>query len=239
MKIKDRVVMKDYFLSVLCSGGVGILIFMVFLPILFLVLGKQLGEEFPTFFFFASGALESIGGIECITHIVLGALVLQYMRLYMFMGLTREKAYLKIMMVEGLTLIVTFLFLLIVGVIGTTISRSFDFSYVLNTSLTITVVSLAAFGVGCLSSSLSTTCRPPLSVGVIIAVLAAISWLYGKVTHIISETIKDADILRITLKAGETINDMAMTAIFGVLMVICAFFVYKLHFSNMKSTAIN
>ena len=99
MKSKDRVVIKDYFISVLCSGLVTALIVMVFVPILLYTLGRQLGEGIPVFSVFFSGTVESIAVVEVITHIVLGALVIQYMRLYMFMGLTRDRAFLKMMMV--------------------------------------------------------------------------------------------------------------------------------------------
>ena len=109
MKSKDRVVIKDYFLSVLCSGAIAALIVMVFIPILLYTIGRQIGEGIPVFSVFFSGTLESIAVVEVITHIVLGALVLQYMRLYMFMGLTRDRAFLRMMLVEGLTLILTFL----------------------------------------------------------------------------------------------------------------------------------
>ena len=90
---KDRVVIKDFVSSVLCAGGVAALIVMVFIPIVMFVLGKSISINLPVFSVYA-GAFESVSVAEAITHIVLGAMVIQYMRLYMFMGLTRERAFL-------------------------------------------------------------------------------------------------------------------------------------------------
>ena len=85
MKSKDRVVIKDYFLSVLCSGAIAALIVMVFIPILLYTIGRQIGEGIPVFSVFFSGTLESIAVVEVITHIVLGALVLQYMQCHLLL----------------------------------------------------------------------------------------------------------------------------------------------------------
>ena len=57
MKSKDRVVIKDYFLSVLCSGAIAALIVMVFIPILLYTIGRQIGEGIPVFSVFFSGTL--------------------------------------------------------------------------------------------------------------------------------------------------------------------------------------
>lgn len=236
---KDRVVIKDYFLSVLCSGGIGALITMVFIPVLMFTLGKQVGSDFMSLNIFFSGTLESIGIIEVITHIVLGALVLQYIRLYMFMGLNRDRSFLKMMEIEGLTLIVTFLFLIVIGVISGLTSGTLVFTHMLKTCLNIILSCVLAFGVGCVSSALSTTCRPPLSVGVVIAFLIFMSWVYSKVTNLVQDTIEVADGIQIVLRNGQSNNEAILACIFGLIMSAIAYAVYKLPISQMKSTSIN
>lgn len=237
---KDRVVIKDYTLSVLSAGLIGALIVMVFIPIMMYTIGRQIGmEDLPIVSVFFSGTLESISVIEIITHIVLGALVLQYMRLYMFMGLTRDRAFLRLMMVEGITLIVTFLFLMIIGIISSLIAGSLVFSSLFKTCFYITLTCVLAFGIGCVSSALSTTCRPPLSVGVVIAFLFAMSWLFSKAASLAQETIQISNGIQIVLKSNETSSEAIIACIFGLVMSLIAYLVYKLPISQMKSTAIN
>lgn len=239
MKSKDRVVIKDYFISVLCSGLVTALIVMVFVPILLYTLGRQLGEGIPVFSVFFSGTVESIAVVEVITHIVLGALVIQYMRLYMFMGLTRDRAFLKMMMVEGLTLLLTFVFLLAAGVISGLISKTLVFSDLLLTCLYITFTCAFMFGVGCVSSALSTTCRPPLSVGVIIAFLIFMSWLFEKVTYLFSDSFALDAGIQLLFTPSRINGDAIIAFVFGFIFVAISYGVYKLPISQMKSTSIN
>ena len=238
MKNKDRVVIKDYFLSVLCSSGVGVLILMVFIPILLYTLGHQLGNEVTLFSISFSGTLESFVVIEAITHIVLGALVLQYMRLYMFMGLTRERAFLKMVMVEALTLLLTFIVFLIVGSISDLVSHDFALSILLSKCLSYTFACVLMFGIGCVSSAISTTCRPPLSVGVIALFLIFMSWLFEKVTYMIDKTSME-EMVSLSFHYSYINTDVIMAFVFGIVMTAMAFGVYKLPISQMKSTSIS
>ena len=239
MKNKDRVVIKDYFLSVLCSGAIAALIVMVFIPILLYTIGRQIGEGIPVFSVFFSGTLESIAVVEVITHIVLGALVLQYMRLYMFMGLTRDRAFLRMMLVEGMTLILTFLCLAVIGTISGLIAGTLEFSSMLLTCLYITLACTLMFGVGCVSSALSTTCRPPLSVAVVVLFLIFMSWLYEKASNMVSTSFVLDDGLHVIFSPTSYNTEAIMAFVFGVIMTAIAYVIYKLPISQMKSTSIN
>ena len=239
MKSKDRVVIKDYFLTVLCSGAVAALIVMVFIPILLYTIGRQIGEGIPVFSVFFSGTLESIAVVEVITHIVLGALVLQYMRLYMFMGLTRDRAFLKMMLVEGMTLILTFLFLLVIGTVSGLIAGNLEFSSMALTCLYITPACTFMFGPGCVSSALSTTCRPPLSVAVVVIFLVFMSWLFEKASDLLSETFILDEGIQVIFNTTSFNTETMLAFVFGVIMTAVAYVIYKLPISQMKSTSIS
>ena len=239
MKSKDRVVIKDYFLTVLCSGAVAALIVMVFIPILLYTIGRQIGEGIPVFSVFFSGTLESIAVVEVITHIVLGALVLQYMRLYMFMGLTRDRAFLKMMLVEGMTLILTFLFLLVIGTVSGLIAGNLEFSSMALTCLYITLACTFMFGTGCVSSALSTTCRPPLSVAVVVIFLVFMSWLFEKASNLLSETFILDEGIQVIFNTTSFNTETMLAFVFGVIMTAVAYVIYKLPISQMKSTSIS
>lgn len=235
---KDRVVIKDFVSSVLCAGGVAALIVMVFIPIVMFVLGKSISINLPVFSVYA-GAFESVSVAEAITHIVLGAMVIQYMRLYMFMGLTRERAFLRTMMVEGITLIASFIFLAFIGIISGLFTGTLSISSIFLSSLYITFSCALMFGVGCVSSALSTTCRPPLSVAVVIIFLSFMLWLYARATNMVRETLRLGDEIKIIFRPEIFDGEAVMALIFGVAMVAISFIIYKLPISQMKSTSIS
>lgn len=236
---KDRVVLKDYVLSVLSAGATGLAIFMVFIPLILWILGKSTGTEFPAFMYFMSGTLESVGAVIAITHIVLGALVIQYMRFYMFMGVARGRAFWRIMAVEAVTVAVSVLFLFIVGTVVSLISPNLAFKSVLSTCLMMAGTFVLTFGTGCISSSLSTTCRPPLSVGLIIAVLAFFIWLIGRISSLAQAVVEDSNEIKIIITSVLEGQEVLISLGIGIVMCLISFFVYKLKISQIKSTSIS
>ncbi|MGN1163179.1 MAG: hypothetical protein ACI4S4_00085 [Candidatus Ornithospirochaeta sp.] len=237
---KDRVVLKDFILSVLSAGGVGILIMMVFIPLILTILSRSVGgEEFPSFLYYMSGTVESIGAIIAITHIVLGSLVLQYMRFYMFMGLTRDRAFWRVMAVEGITLVVSFLFLFVVGTIVSLVSVDVSFKSILPLYLNLTCAFVLMFGVGCISSSISTTCRPPLSVGLVIVVLSFFIWVLERLSFLAEKVVADSDGIRIIIQSVFEGQESLVSLGIGVVMCLCAYFIYKTKISQMKSTSLS
>ena len=155
------------------------------------------------------------------------------------MGLTRDRAFLKMMMVEGLTLLLTFVFLLAAGVISGLISKTLVFSDLLLTCLYITFTCAFMFGVGCVSSALSTTCRPPLSVAVVVLFLIFMSWLYEKASNMVSTNFVLDDGLHVIFSPTSYNTEAIMAFVFGVIMTAIAYVIYKLPISQMKSTSIN
>ena len=214
MMKRDRVVLKDYLLSILSATGAGLLLSYVVLPLLVMILGGYSGEELLTLHFFMQGAATSIGAFPVITHIVLGALVVQYMRFYMLMGLNRDRAFFSVMKVEAVALLETFVILFIIGAVSS-IFYPVSIGNVAFTALSFVASSVFAFGIGSISSALSTTARPPLSV--------------VTVGNNISVTFS-------SLMEGQ---EIAVFLTLGLVMCALSYLVYKLPISQMKSTSIS
>lgn len=238
MKIKDRVVMKDFFISVAMTWLIALVIVVGFLPLLMNIIAANVHEEFPRYMEFLSGATEAVFTILMVIHIVLGALVLQYLRLYVFMGVTRERAFLRIMVIEGLSLLLTFILLALTGSVTGAITGSVGLLEALSKAFQMSLSLTFAFAIGCISSALATTCRPPVSVGVIVAVLFGILWLYGKITSVVEDTtiLENIDLTVNGISFGSA---PYVSLAFGVVMAALSLLIYKLPLSQLKSTAVN
>ena len=236
---KDRVVLKDYIFSVLSAGGVGIAVMLVFIPIILAIISRTTGEELPLFLFSMAGTVESVGCVIAITHIVLGALVLQYMRLYMFTGFTRSRAFFRVMAVEGITIAVSFVFLFALGSFISLISPDVDFSYAAVTCVKMSAAFVMLFGIGCISSALSTLCRPPLSVALVTVVLFAFLWAAERLSAMSKKVLSDVEGIHIIIESLFEGQEALISLGAGIVMCICAYFIYRLKISQIKSTSIS
>lgn len=239
---KYKLALRDYTLSIFNAGMIGFIIMMVIIPLCVHFIVRRFGADTSfsvyTNLSIMGHTLDIVSSILVITHIVLGALVLQYMRLYMFMGLNRDRAFGKMVIVEILSLVFSFIFLIICGTISRLVSGNFNFTILLrDTFLSITLCSFC-FGIGCMSSALSTTCRPPLSIGVIAVSIIAISWLQDKLTSNYELVIEEMDNFVFSYSSAP-IEEALVTLAFSVLTMVIAYIVYKLPISQMKSTSLS
>ena len=238
MMKRDRVVLKDYLLSILSATGAGLFLSYVVLPLLVMILGGYSGEDLLTLHFFMQGAATSIGAFPVITHIVLGALVVQYMRFYMLMGLSRDRAFFSVMKVEAVALLETFVILFVIGAVSS-IFYPVSIGNVAFTALSFVASSVFAFGIGSISSALSTTARPPLSVVIIAAVIIAFLWIGERLVTFTESVVTVGNNISVTFSSLMEGQEIAVFLTLGLVMCALSYLEYKLPISQMKSTSIS
>ena len=149
------------------------------------------------------------------------------MRFYMLMGLNRDRAFFSVMKVEAVALLETFVILFVIGAVSS-IFYPVSIGNVAFTALSFVASSVFAFGIGSISSALSTTALPPLSVVIIAAVIIAFLW--------IGERLVTFSVTFSSLMEGQ---EIAVFLTLGLVMCALSYLVYKLPISQMKSTSIS
>lgn len=239
MKIKDRIILKSMFTPIIVSSLVALSISYIIIPLIFsLVTDSFTISAFPSF-----TAPVLLTSVLFVVYICIGALSIQDIRAYLLFGYTRRKAFLRAILTSAVAILFGLIIVLVIVLINSEYLVFFKDSSLLYLVLWYLSYFLFSYAIGLLCSSLSTTCKPPLSVLVCAVVLSIFLSLQDWLSEMGDTTdyILGSNNVVFTFSSGEITGpfEIAMTALISLLMVAVAYIVYSLKISNIKSTSLN